>query len=219
MGSADVSFYRSFDMDTHAIRASSAIPEQPNSKLAGIAQGLSPITQSLAMLADACEGLPITTDELSTALGDDIANLEAGELSQEQLRTFAVAVVERHQRETGKAPTTWTEAALCVLCGPVWLWPEPARTNTALACPWCENRLAGFIKSDNGFLIEARPIPRPSKVRCCDCRHWTADAIGDGGGIGICVHGGPMWTDRPAYPNVQRWCSVFQSGWDNGASP
>ena len=203
-----MSFYPDFKMPPPATPATPATPE--SSKVAKVARGLSPITHSLAMLADACEGLPITTDELSAALGDDIATLEAGELSQEQIRAFAVAVVERHQREAGKQPEGWTQAAQCQRCGPVYLLPMQ-REDEALSCPWCFNRLAGFTTDDDGRLIEARPIPRPDKVRCCDCKHWAADTIGDGGGIGVCELNGPVWTDRPAFPNVLRWCAVFNA--------
>lgn len=203
-----MSFYRSFHMGTPAIPAIPAIPKLPNSKLAGIARGLSPITRALAMLADACEGLTITPDELTTALGGDKAALDSGRLSQAQLRTFAEVVVERHEREAGRRPKGWTQAARCQLCGPVYLLPLK-REDDAPDCPWCHNRLAGFAADDDGRPIEARPIPRPGKVRCADCEHWTADVIGDGTGIGTCAYGGPIWTDMPAYPNVQRWCSVF----------
>ena len=76
-----MSFYEAFELPPRAIRAIRAIPAPSNSKIAEIARGLSPITLSLAMLADACEGLPITPDELSATLGDDKAELDAGELS------------------------------------------------------------------------------------------------------------------------------------------
>jgi hypothetical protein len=62
-----MNFYRSFDMGTPAIRAIPAIPEPSNSEIAKIARVLSSITLSLAMLADAREGLPITPDQSSTA--------------------------------------------------------------------------------------------------------------------------------------------------------
>jgi hypothetical protein len=221
-----MSFYSGFEMPPPATRATPAIPgvksskvakvarvtspirESSSSKVAGVARGLNPTTQSLAMLADACEGRPITTDELCAALGDDKTDLDSGELSQAQLRTFAEAVVERHQREAGQTPEGWTQAVLCQRCGPVYLLPMK-REGDVLSCPWCDNRRAGFVQNDDGFLIEAQPIPRPAKVRCGDCKHWVPDVIGDGGGIGTCAHSGPMWTDRPAFPGVLRWCSVF----------
>ena len=53
----------------------------------------------------------------------------------------------RGQRERGERPPTYTQAATCDACGPVWLWPgAPARV---LACPWCFNRRAG------------KPVPQP----------------------------------------------------------
>ena len=203
-----VSFYRKFDMSTPAIRAIPAIPEHPPSKLAGIARELSPITRSLAMLANACEGLPISPDQLTAALGSDKAELDSGRLSTEQLRAFAEAVVDRHDLEAGIRPKRWTQAALCQYCGPVYLLPMK-RAAVVPNCPWCRNREAGFTQKKDGRLIEASPIQRPKKICCAPCKHWAADVIGNLTGIGACSRGGPISTDKPAYPNVKRWCSVF----------
>jgi len=161
-----MSFYRSFDMGTPAIRAIPAIPELPNSKLAGIARGLSPITRSLAMLAAACEGLPITPDELVTALGDDKAALDSGEISQSQLRAFAVAVVELSQRDAGSRPDGWTQATRCQRCGPVFL-PPMKRDGDVMSCQWCSNRLAGFTTDGEGRRVEVRQIPRHHRIQPC----------------------------------------------------
>jgi hypothetical protein len=53
--------------------------------------------------------------------------------------------------DAGIVPASYTQAAHCDGCGPVWLWPEaPSRL---IACPWCFRRKAG------------RPIPRPPASR------------------------------------------------------
>jgi hypothetical protein len=153
--------------------------------------------------------IDLNVAELIDFIGDDAADIIESSDPAGAVEAAARLLLTVRAKAAGEVPHGWTEAAVCALCGPVWLWPEVDRTSAALACPWCENRAAGFTADDDGRLIEARPIPRPEKVRCGDCRHWTADVIGDGGGIGTCSHGGPMWTDRPAFRNVRRWCSVF----------
>ena len=108
------------------------------------------------------------------------------------LEALAYTVVARRQRERGQCPPHWTEHCECAGCGPVYLWSgSPARV---FGCPWCSNRSAGF------------PIPRPGLVRCGDCEHWGADAIGGGGGIGTCAVGGPRSGQVPAYPYAKRAC-------------
>jgi len=149
---------------------------------------------------------PVTVAQFPSLHGLTLAELEEAadedwpkvRVDPAMLEALAYAVVARRQRERGQCPPHWTEHCECAGCGPVYLWPgSPARV---LGCPWCFNRSAGS------------PIPRPSLVRCSDCEHWRADAIGGGGGIGTCALGGPRAGQVPAYPCAQRACDQWLPG-------
>ena len=86
-------------------------------------------------------------DQLSS---QDIADLDRGTLTQREMTCFAKALAARQIRDAGIAPTNYTQAAECDLCGPVWLWA--GAPPTVMGCPWCFNRLAG------------KPIPRPQTI-------------------------------------------------------
>ncbi len=69
----------------------------------------------------------------------------------------------------------------------------------------------------------AQPPPAPStQVKCCDCRHFVMDKVGDGSGIGSCAVGGGTTRaepskrypigyliDPPLYPSARRICGQF----------
>jgi hypothetical protein len=145
----------------------------------------------LEALARACQGLSIKPPEIRDALApEDIEGWRCGEMSDETLTVFAQALVQRREMRQGIRPDSYSERATCAHCGPIWLWVE----CDVLGCPWCWNRARGL------------PIPRPDRVRCVDCRHWTQDIIGDGNGIGTCAAGGPPAGQVPAYPRAARTC-------------
>lgn len=90
--------------------------------------------------------------------------------------TFAWAL----ERQAGQVPSGWTQVAVCVQCGPVWLRAEaPTEVDS---CPWCANR------------EEGKPIPRPVAVTCGSCRHFQLAATGS---IGRCALGDGHMTHPP----------------------
>lgn len=118
--------------------------EQENSKL-------------LEVLADACRGLDITPAEVKQALAaEDIDGWRNGAITADAFASYAGMIVQRRKMDQGKRPEHYTEPATCKNCGPVWLW----FSGTVLGCPWCRNATA------------SNPIPRPSRVRCEECRHF-----------------------------------------------
>ncbi len=145
----------------------------------------------LEALAHACRGLSIKPAEVCDALApEDIEGWRCGEVRGESLAAFAASLDQRREMERGICPASYTEQATCAQCGPIWLWTQ----GQVLGCPWCWNRIRGL------------PIPRPHLVQCAECRHWTPDSIGDGGGIGSCEVGGPQPGQMPAYPRAERIC-------------
>ena len=65
----------------------------------------------------------------------------------------------------------------------------------------------GNIKSFPA-LNEAEP------VRCVNCKHFTHDAVGNGGGIGQCATNAPV--SFPRYPRAERFCQEFISQHQGG---
>lgn len=101
----------------------------------------------LLLLADA-EGLPTV---IAADLHADDVNACHG-LPDATLRTYLRALQRSVHMDKGNVPESYTQAAHCDGCGPVWLWPEsPPRVK---ACPWCFRRKAG------------RSIPRPGERPC-----------------------------------------------------
>ena len=148
----------------------------------------------LEALTHACRGLTIKPREVRDALApEDIEGLRCGEVSGETLVTFAASLHQRRDMERGIRPASYTEQATCAQCGPIWLWTP----GQVLGCPWCWNRICGLL------------IPRPHRVQCAECRHWTPDSIGDGGGIGTCEVGGLPPGQLPAYPRTERTCDYW----------
>ena len=148
----------------------------------------SPLVEALA---HACRGLITKPAEARDALApEDIEGLRAGDVCDEALAAFVASLDQRREMERGVRPAGYTEYATCAQCGPIWLWTP----GEVVGCPWCWNRTRG------------RPIPRPQPVQCAECRHWTPDAIGGGGGIGSCAVGGPPAGQMPVYPQAERTC-------------
>ena len=114
------------------------------------------------------------------------------------LAEYVGSMVTTAERQAGRVPAGDTAAIHCQGCGPVWVHPSIATMlptvagwPRALGCPWCAVRRAGQY------------IPRP-KVTCENCRHFTADTINPGAGMGDCGqgHGSP-------YPMQRRACAHF----------
>lgn len=103
----------------------------------------------LRTLEGACAEVDVSAIDLLSALGpQDLAELEAGRMSLDALRAFALARAERLARERGEIPFRWTEIVHCEGCGPVWLWAGlPQRV---MGCPWCLNR------------AKRLPVPHPN---------------------------------------------------------
>lgn len=85
-----------------------------------------------------------TLAELKQAAGPDWPEIEH---RPEVIGALAYAIQTRRMREQGERPLSYTHAAVCSGCGPVWLW-EGAPDHVE-GCPWCFNRSAG------------RPVPAP----------------------------------------------------------
>ena len=82
---------------------------------------------------DRCGDFPL--ERLRDAAGPDWVTVKD---RPELLHALALALETRRQRERGEQPASYTLAAVCDGCGPVWLWPgAPTRV---LACPWCHVR-------------------------------------------------------------------------------
>lgn len=91
-----------------------------------------------------------------------------------ELRAYLMALERSACMAAFEVPASYTIAAQCTGCGPVWLWQNaPAHV---IACPWCWHRRAG------------RTIPR-SPVACGDCRHYQPDPINPEAGMGSCELG------------------------------
>ena len=95
----------------------------------------------------------------------------AGE-SDETLTAYLRALDAAARMDAGMAPTGWTAARYCRLCGPVLLWP--GCPPIVQACPWCFRRKAG------------RYVPRP-QVQCADCVHFIRNELNPAGGGGDCA--------------------------------
>jgi len=111
----------------------------------------------LQALARVVDHLPLTAQAIYAELSDsDIDAWRDGALNRDNLRAFALAVHEGHEREAGRIPDSYQDIANCDQCGPVWLFMP----GDVPSCPWCINRYNGW------------PIPRPGSVTCATCRHF-----------------------------------------------
>lgn len=116
-------------------------------------------------------------------------------LGDEVLTAYLRALDAAARMDAGMAPTGWTAARYCRLCGPVLLWPDCP--PIVLACPWCFRRKAG------------RYVPRP-QVQCADCVHFIRCERNPLGGGGDCAKGlGGHW------PKQRHRCAGFEpvEGW------
>ena len=111
-------------------------------------------------------------------------------LGDEVLTAYLRALDAAARMDAGVAPTGWTAARYCRLCGPVLLWPDCP--PIVLACPWCFRRKAG------------RYVPRPL-VQCADCVHFIRCERNPLGGSGDCSKGlGGHW------PKQRHRCAGFE---------
>lgn len=111
-------------------------------------------------------------------------------LGDEVLTAYLRALDAAAKMDAGMAPTGWTAARYCRLCGPVLLWPDCP--PIVLACPWCFRRKAG------------RYVPRPL-VQCADCVHFIRCERNPLGGGGDCSKGlGGHW------PKQRHRCDGFE---------
>ena len=122
----------------------------------------------LRMLSEGDPGPFPSLAVLRDAAGEDWPDIADNPAA---LAALAVLLRTQAQRDRGEQPTTYTQAALCLTCGPVWLWEgAPARL---IACPWC---LCQWGTS--------RP-PRPP-VRCSECVHFERSETTPAAGLGLC---------------------------------
>jgi len=131
-------------------------------ELAGLARPSIKITQAAAEAVKGQSGHITAATLLSKLAPEDFTDLEACSDPLPFLRSFAIACVWTAFRRQGIAPPTWTEAAHCDKCGPVYLWAPIKVTG----CPWCWNRLHGVnIPRPEHYEInernEIRPLPTP----------------------------------------------------------
>lgn len=117
----------------------------------------------------------IVPADLIEAAGADWAEIDG---HVDAVEALASAIRCNQHRARGQRPPEYTEPAVCVRCGPVWLFPSPEIDGKwhqpVLGCPWCHNRGARL------------PIPRPHEVLCGDCAHWRPDIINPADGVGAC---------------------------------
>ena len=120
---------------------------------------------------------------------DDADVMACTGLGDEVLTAYLRALDAAARMDAGMAPTGWTAARYCRLCGPVLLWPDCP--PIVLACPWCFRRKAG------------RYVPRPL-VQCADCFHFIRCERNPLGGGGDCSKGlGGHW------PKQRHRCAGF----------
>lgn len=173
-----------------------------NRRIAIIAEGQPPKTEGrptpcateqtgrlLAALRD--EHLP---DALLSR--DDAEPSQLAALDGAEMRAYARALSRSATMDAGNVPDSYTQAALCEGCGPVWLWEGcPPRLK---ACPWCFRRKAG------------RAFQRPL-VACGDCRHFLPDPINPADGAGACGLGRPYRKGEIGrWPGAQRECDGYR---------
>lgn len=121
---------------------------------------------------------------------DDADLAACAGLGDEVLIAYLRALDAAARMDAGMAPTGWTAARYCRLCGPVLLWPDCP--PIVLACPWCFRRKAG------------RYVPRP-QVQCADCVHFIRCERNPLGGGGDCSKGlGGHW------PKQRHRCTGFE---------
>lgn len=135
-------------------------------------------------LREVCQGLLITPSEITAALSpEDIISWQRGEITVEGLAAYARLLLRQRDIREGRKPSSYTERATCLHCGPVWFWLP----GDWAGCPWCWNRLTG------------KPIPRPDPVQCADCIHFQHTAHP---ALGHCNRGQPeapagLWATDP----------------------
>lgn len=141
----------------------------------------------------------LTVADLIECAGPDWPEIEH---APEAVEALANLVRANQCRARGEIPPEYSEPAVCLHCGPIWLFPssEPGGKwhKPVLGCPWCHNRGAGL------------PIPKPREVLCGDCAHWRPDSINPADGVGTCGAGVTV-QGRPIMP--LRWhrsrCGLF----------
>lgn len=113
------------------------------------------------------------------------------------LRAYVRALARTALMAKGERPPTWSMAAECASCGPVWLAAgSPAKV---LACPWCFHRAKGVR------------LPRPP-IQCEDCAFFRPDAGNPSAAMGDCAaHGKPAH-----FPRAVHVCTDFRAGENAG---
>lgn len=105
------------------------------------------------------------------------------------LDALAFLLRVRARRDRGELPKHYTRPALCLSCGPVWLWEgAPA---LVIACPWCLAPPA------------CGAVPRPP-VQCGTCRHFEPSKTDPAAGLGSCRIAPALW------PNAPRTCGAWR---------
>lgn len=133
--------------------------------------------------------------DLVNRLADDDLLAIPADYTDRHLLAYLRALEAAATMDAGMAPTGWTAARYCRLCGPVLLWPDCP--PIVQACPWCFRRKAG------------RYVPRP-QVQCADCVHFIRCERNPLGGGGDCSKGlGGHW------PKQRHRCAEFEpvEGW------
>jgi len=138
-----------------------------------------------------CGGLPLAA--LQDAAGEDWPEIAD---RPEALDALATLLKTQAARDRGEKPARYTQAALCLTCGPVWLWEgAPARL---LACPWCL------------CYWSPRPIPRPP-VRCGDCTNFQRSESTPTAGLGLCRLANAKNKRAPGHwPEVLHTCGAWR---------
>ena len=124
--------------------------------------------------------------------------------------SYLCVVRDDQLRQQGRVPPDETAVAVCVHCGPVWVWPHVVAVSPHIGgfarvagCAWCTNRARGL------------PIPRPP-VSCGACEHFERDSVNPPAGIGRCRIG--MDKGPAPYPFAERTCASWRPSTEAEAS-
>lgn len=82
----------------------------------------------------------VSINELKRFFADDWSYLEA---NPDSLTMHAKFYNESKQIADGQIPAEFTSKVICIHCGEVWM--PPNSLNPRNGCPWCFNRLAGWL--------------------------------------------------------------------------
>lgn len=88
-----------------------------------------------AMIQQVTSGILAPEPFMRNLNAEDWADIHAGRITAEQLRSLAEMMTERLTRERGQVPEGWTATTCCGHCGEVAIWP--GCPNEVLGCPWC----------------------------------------------------------------------------------